>query len=115
MTEAIARPWYMERSSDNPNTWAIKAETAPAFFVAECFILGEKASAKANAALIVKAVNAHDYLTIALRVIEKLADAVVIPGGENESSQALAFDRGAQKAFEKAAGIARIALAKVDA
>lgn len=41
----------------------------------------------------------------ALREIIELANCVVVPT-MNESSQALAFDRGAQKAFEKAAEIA---------
>ena len=98
------RPWYAERASDTDNTWAIKAETAPAFFVAECFIIGDCDSAQANAELIVKAVNAYaplipspylrqETLSAKDRALKIAADALEAIGREKDEIHAASYAR----------------------
>ena len=65
---------------------------------------------KANADLIIKAVNLHDELIAALRLIAEFGGKTLI-----DATGARSYSEGAHNAFEQAADIARSALAKAEA
>ncbi len=95
-TEGI---WFAEKASDTTETWAIKSDAAPAFFVAEAFILGSRESAEHNARLI----GAAPELYTALNNLAAHAAEVCAKNSIGNSELEAALDK-AGEALAKARG-----------